>query len=176
MPGGTTGGLREMNMTLHQASESAGGWLLAALGTSAGTGHPRAPRLWATGHVVDAVIVADRLGIEAVDWYRRLGSLAPPSVIDHQARKVAFLIAPVGEPFFAGALTVLRGDVPYRYLSTGGYLVVPGRDAEAGDRHQWLSRPTEESTLDRDAVAVLTVHLLIALRNLSAAAEGTGDE
>ncbi|MFI1585207.1 hypothetical protein [Embleya sp. NPDC020630] len=163
-------------MTLRQASESAGAWLLAAMGNSDGTEYPRGPRLWAAGHVFDAVVVADRLGIEAVDWYRRLGSQAPPSAIDHRARKVAFLVAPVGEPFFAGALTVLRGDVPYRYLSTGGYLLVPGPGAETGDRYQWLSKPTEESILDRDAVALLAGHLLIASRNLSAAAEGTDDE
>ncbi|WP_406297745.1 hypothetical protein OG948_19395 [Embleya sp. NBC_00888] len=163
-------------MTLRQASESAGAWLLAAMGNSDGTEHPRGPRLWATGHVFDAVVVADRLGIEAVDWYRRLGSQAPPSAIDHRARKVAFLVAPVGEPFFAGALTVLRGDVPYRYLSLGGYLLVPGPGVETGDRYQWLSKPTEESTLERDAVALLVGHLLIASRNLSAAAEGTDDE
>ncbi|MFE2868079.1 hypothetical protein [Embleya sp. NPDC059259] len=163
-------------MTLRQVSESAGAWLLTAMGNSDGTEHPRGPRLWATGHVFDAVVVADRLGIEAVDWYRRLGSQAPPSAIDHRARKVAFLIAPVGEPFFAGALTVLRGDMQYRYLSTGGYLLVPGPGVETGDRYQWLSKPTEESTLDRDAVALLAGHLLIASRNLSAAAEGTDDE
>jgi hypothetical protein len=165
-----------MNMTLRQASESAGAWLCAAIGNSEGTGHSRGPRLWATGHVFDAVIVEDRLGIEAVDWYRRLGSEAPPSAIDHRARKVAFLIAPVGEPFFAGALTVLRGNVPYRYLSAGGYILVPSSGVETGDRYQWLGKPSEDSILDRNSVAQLAGHLLIASRNLSAAAQGTEDE
>ncbi|MYW01475.1 hypothetical protein [Streptomyces sp. SID3343] len=162
-------------MTLRQESESAGAWLLAAISNAEAAQHPREPRVWAAGHVFDAVVVADRLGVEAVDWYRRLGTEAPPCAIDHYARKVAFLIAPVGEPFFAGVLTVLRGDLPYRYLSTGGYLIVPGPGVETGDRYQWLNKPAEESILDRDSVAMLAGHLLIASRNLSAAAEGTDD-
>lgn len=163
-------------MTIRQESANGGAWLLAAIASAGAAANPRQPRLWAAGHVFDAVIVTDRIGIEAVDWYRRLGCEVPPAVIDHRSRRVAFLIAPVGAAFFAGALTVLRAELPHRYLSDGGYLLVPGPGVEIGDRYQWLNAPAEDSNLDRNAIALLAGHLLIAARNLSAAAEGTDDE
>lgn len=89
-----------------QAVRGAPKWLTSAADDAAECrthwlAQPSVPRLLATGKTFDAVVVADELGIRALDGYRRITAPALPTVIDHKTRKVAFLIASCGAQFFA---------------------------------------------------------------------------
>lgn len=125
---------------------------------------PAAPQLLATGKTFDAIVVPDELGLRTLESYCRITAPPLPAVIDHRSRKVAFLIASCGADFFASTVAALHGDVSYRYLSRGDYLLVPGPLAEVGAPHQWLCPPRPAPDLSAGAVVMLAGNLVASAR------------
>ncbi|WP_436788588.1 hypothetical protein [Yinghuangia sp. YIM S10712] len=154
---------------LAQAIQGAPRWLAKAADDPAEyrtlwLAEPAAPQLLATGRTFDAVVVTDELGVRTLEAYHRIAAPALPAVIDHRSRKVAFLIASCGREFFASTVAALHGEVSYRYLSLGDYLLVPGPLAEVGAPHQWLCPPRPGPDLSAGAVVMLAGNLVASAR------------
>lgn len=156
-----------------QAARGAPRWLTAAADSPAECrtqwlAQPTVPRLLATGKTFDAVVVADELGIHTLEAYRQITAPPLPAVIDHHARKVAFLIASCGPDLLATTMKSLGGeDVAYRHLAAGGFVLVPGPQAEIGTRYQWLCPPRPAPDLSAGGVVMLAGHLVATARRLA---------
>jgi hypothetical protein len=131
--------------SLAQAVRGAPQWLTSAAESpiecrTHWLAQPSVPQLLGTGATFDAVVVADDLGVYALEGYRQISSPALPAVIDHRARKVAFLVASCGADFFADTVASMHGTFTYRYLDLGDYVLIP-RTAARGRRSSPVAVP-----------------------------------
>ena len=123
-------------------------WLSAAADDPAGcratwADDPRAPYALAAGRFFDVVTVDQRVGMEAFDQLLRRGLPFGPVVLDQKARRVGFFLGSRSDENFSHHLAQEAGaPPPYRYLSQGSVVVVPGPMPMTGDRYQWLQAPT----------------------------------
>ncbi|MEV6613399.1 bifunctional DNA primase/polymerase [Streptomyces sp. NPDC051051] len=104
---------------------------------------PRMPCLLPTGRFFDVVSVEQRLGMEMFDRFQRSGMPMGPSVIDRKAQRVGFFLGSQSRETFTYYLDrETSSPPPYRYLSDGSAVVVPGPIPLSEDRYQWLRAPT----------------------------------
>lgn len=139
--------------------------------------NPRLVQALPTGRTFDAVSVTYRLGIEALSLLLMGSStaLCSPAVVDFGSWRVAFLVPVGSSEVFRSALGDVdtSGRVLHRYTGAGGFVVLPGPHAMAGERYAWMKVPPESLEELGSAVDDLVAHL-VAARRIVASAQSFG--
>lgn len=131
---------------------------------------PRAPYPLPTGRTFDVVSVDQRLGLEALGQLLHRGLPIGPTVLDHRARRMGFLLAPRSRQAFTRQLGRGEGTPPaHRYLSRGSVVVVPGPRPVFGDRYEWLRAPTRRPPTGPYLPVALAAALVASVEALTCA-------
>ncbi len=122
-------------------------WLIATADSPqdcrrAWTADPRTPYPIPTGDTFDVISVDLRLGLEAADLLRRPRMPLPPVALDYFTRRSEFIVPTDSLRVFDRQVHMETLHAPsYRYVGERSYVLLPGPEALASDRHQWLIGP-----------------------------------
>jgi hypothetical protein len=150
-------------------------WLIAAADSpqdcrKAWTADPRTPYPVPTGDTFDVISVDLRLGLEAADLLRRRRMPLPPIALDYFTRRAEFIVPTDSLRVFDRQVHMETLHAPsYRYVGERSYVLLPGPEALASDRHQWLISPPRRPVTGAKHATALALMLVAAAELLERA-------
>ncbi len=128
------------------------------------------------GRYFDVVTVDQRIGLEAFDQLVRREMPLGPVLVDHHARRVGFFLNSRWQERFSELVRrTTDAPPPYKYLSEGSLVVVPGPLPMSGDRYQWLRAPLRRPEANPLRPAALAT-MLVAAADLIARVDHYGEQ